>query len=140
MAFTAYAWAAGWGVLEENLVLIEADLWTTTRPLSFAPRSQPVDPHPVMKRTGLNTVRYDGLMTHVWVFDYLPVKALEYVLDTYFDGGTEDNAAMTIKTRRHELGEWALYNVWFALPKPNTDYRYDRQVVRDVRFTFNESV
>lgn len=83
-SFSDYRWKAGFDQPLVDLVNIETELWTYTRPRHFAPNSPPIRYFPVLD-TGLDAIpRAQGNITHVWQFGFLPQIAFKYLITTKF--------------------------------------------------------
>ena len=137
----SYAWAAGHNVALASLHNVETDIGARNRrDANSALRrvgisSQPVDAFPIRRRVMSGRERGDGNIAHEWTM-ILAALGVKYVLTQYLSSGTVASAAMTINTRRHELGDYARYNCYLVLPKPGEDIEYLRSGVFRVRWRF----
>ena len=123
MAFQDYRWALGSSVALASLVNFEDDVKPNNRKVAGGTlypviiQSQPVNAFPVRTLALSGKERGDGIITQVWSVA-LAELGWQYVLDTYLSSGTVVNAAMTIYTRRADLGDHARYNANLTLPDP----------------------
>ena len=123
MAFQDYRWAAGSSVALGSLLNVEDDIKPNNRKVAAGKlypviiESQPVNAFPVRTLALSGKERGDGIIPHLWDL-VLAELGWQYALDTYLSSGTVVNAAMTIYTRRHDLGDFARYNANLTLPDP----------------------
>ena len=123
MAFQDYRWAAGSSVALAALVNFEDDVKPNNRKVAggklyqVVVQSQPVNAFPVRTLMLSGRELGDGIITHIWNVA-LAELGWQYVLDTYLSSGAVVNAAMTIYTRRADLGDFARYNANLTLPDP----------------------
>lgn len=139
MAYYDYRIAVGSSVALASLSNIETLLWPYTRPLSIAPRSQPVNLYPVRTILGSGRERGDGMITHAWEFTALKQAAVGYLLHTYLFASSV-STAVTIYTRLHSTGAYARYNAYAVLPAPGQDMEYIRAGVFRLTLRFNDLV
>jgi hypothetical protein len=123
MAIQDYRWAAGSGVALASLSNFENDVKPNNRKVAGGKlypviiESQPVNAFPVRTLALSGKERGDGIITHIWNVA-LAELGYQYILDTYLSSGAAVNAAMTIYTRRHDIGDSARYNANLTLPDP----------------------
>lgn len=135
-ARTQYAWANGHGVALAALKQVETDLWPYTHPVLLAPKARPLNLYPVRSALASGGERGDGFIRYAWGFDAMPIAAFDYILDTYYNGGTGVQHSLTLNVRRHERLSYARCNAYAFLPNEGDDYTYDRRLVRDLRLRF----
>ena len=132
-----YRIAVGSSVALASLQNVEDLLLPYTTPRRIVPRSQIPDLFPVRTTLGSGRTRGDGAATGSWEFTALPVAAVDYLMTYLWAGGTVVSTAVTIYTRRHDLGTYARYNAWAVLPVPGQDLEYLRQGVLRLTIRFN---
>ena len=139
---TEYALASGHDVALAGLTAVQTALYANNRRTPTGARyqvgvtSQPVDAYPVREIALSGVERGDGMVFHEWSL-VLATYGVKYLLDTWLSSAAVVSAAVTINTRRHWLADFARYNAYLVLPKPNEDITYIRQNVFRVRLRFN---
>jgi hypothetical protein len=127
-----YGIAIGWNIPDGSLTNVETLL-------GYPPRTQPVNEYPIRRVTLDQNVQDNGATNHEWPFEEgIPIAAIKTIEDTFYGGGTVSNANVTIRTRRHNRGEYARYNAVATLPKAPEDYEYDRGMARNLRWKFRD--
>lgn len=136
-----YALASGWDVPLANLNNIETHIGQQNRKVSGGKlypvgiSSPVVDLFPVRGELLSGRERGDGFVSHEWNLT-LCTYGVKYLLQTYL---TTVSTAVTIYTRRHELGSYARYNAYLVLPSRRADdITYVRQHVFSVRLRFSK--
>lgn len=146
MQTSQHAWAAGHDVALASLINVSNQLFQYNyRAMGGARRNiiitaPPVDAFPVRNILASGAERGDGMIRHEW-FITLSTYAFEYIIDTYFSGGSSVSTAMTIYTRDYQQNTFKRYNAYMVLPSAiRGDIEYLRQNMMRIRIPFNRLV
>lgn len=139
-----YALASGWNIALAALNNIETHIGQQNRKVSggklyaVGVNSPVLDLFPVRSAMLSGRERGDGFVNHEWNLT-LCTFGVKYLLETYLSNLTAVSNAVTIYTRRHELGSYARYNAYIILPsRTASDIAYVRQNVFSVRLRFSK--
>lgn len=133
--FFDYRWKPGFDQPLIDLINVETELWTYTRPRHFAPNSPPIEPFSVLD-TGLDQIpRAQGSITHVWQFGFLPQAAFSYLMTAKFtvSGAAVTYHEATIYTPNFAAGTHQRWNARFFRPKAGDDYTAVGDIVTSLR-------
>lgn len=132
---TTYALEAGHDVADASLRTLQTILDT---PLPVDVTSQPLNLYPVREVTlDQRTIGY-GTLSTVWTVKALPAALFHTFMQDLFSTESDLDVAVTIRTRKHDLGAttFARYNAYLARPVPGEDYTYERGAVRGLTLRF----
>ena len=128
-----YSLAAGWNAADGSLTLISEILRAYTVPymgVTIEPKSGLVDTFPIRSQTLDGSQRGDGQISNTLSFAAIPVQAYQYLLSTYFSGGTVVSVKMTFGLAQYGVSSvWQKWNGWFNLPQPFQQGVYDSQYI-----------
>lgn len=122
-----HSWATGFDIPLAELINIAVDLYPHTRPLKFPPRTALINPLPI-RESGLdNTMSTQGKPTTVLRFDYLPLAAFQYIIDSKFRISDVDvpDREMTVNLENVEAAMFQRWNARVFRPVPERDYNRD---------------
>lgn len=102
------------------------------------PRTQPVRRYPNRRKTLSGRIKGDGIVTHVWEFDIIPMSAIRYLMTTYFSNGALLDRAVTILTSVDDLNtNYQRYNCYMEQPDPVEQYERDSRYALNLKLTFH---
>lgn len=132
---TTYALEAGHDVADSSLRTLQAILAT---PLPVDVASQPLNLYPVRELTLSQRVIGYGNLVQVWTVKALPAELFRTFMGEFFAVESDLDVAVTIRTRKHDIGAatFARYNAYLARPVPGEDYTYERGAVRNLTLRF----
>lgn len=141
-----YAWALGHGVALASLNNFANQVGNVNRRTADGPLfnvgvvSSMPDYYPIHTVPLSGKVRGDGVINIYWE-TVLGNLGWQYIRTNYFGGGSVVSPAVTIYTRRHDLGTYQRYNAYAELPSPaNETLIYLRNNTVRLRINFNDLV
>lgn len=139
MARFQYSIATGSSVALASLQNIEDYFAPYIQPKPLGIASSPVNRFPIRELTASGVEVGYGSISHSWRVSLLPDEAFTQFITDFCNTDGSGNA-VTIYTRRHDLGSYGRYNANLAYPAVNEDYIYRSGYMVEITIRFTNLV